>query len=102
MASLTLEEAKKKVAEAMAPPYLRIKFSYDMVIVLPYLRGIELLTILVDAEKLDGNYRRPTLESLGEDSISVEILSATYRDQIKMSMLLDVDIETVRNSQPPF
>lgn len=102
MAKLTLAEAKKKVAEAMAPPYLRIKFSYDMIIVLPYLKGIELLTVLAEAEKLEDDYRRPTLESLGESSITVEILSAAHRDQIKMSMLLDVDIVTLRNPQPPF
>ena len=100
--SVTVEEAKELIKEAMAPPFLRIKFGYSSEIVLPYLKGIELLTLLAEAEKYDGDYRRPKIESLSDDEISMSILSSKDRDNIKMSMLLNVDIQDIKGSKPPF
>lgn len=99
---MTVEEAKELIKEAMAPPFLRIKFSYGMEIVLPYLKGIELLTLLAEAEKYEADYRRPKIGSLSDDEISMSILSSKDRDNIKMSMLLDIDIQDIKGSKPPF
>ena len=99
---ITVEEAKELIKEAMAPPFLRIKFSYSMEIVLPYLKGIELLTLLAEAEKYSEDYRRPKIEPLSDDEISMSILSSKDRDIIKMSMLLNIDVQDIKGNKTPF
>lgn len=99
---ITVEEAKELIKEAMAPPFLRIKFSYSMEIILPYLKGIELLTLLAEAEKYDSDYRRPKIESLSDEDISMSILSSKDRDIIKMSMLLNIDVQDIKGNKTPF
>ena len=99
---ITVEEAKELIKEAMAPPFLRIKFSYSTEIVLPYLKGIELLTLLAEAEKYSEDYRRPKIESLSDEDISMSILSSKDRDIIKMSMLLNIDVQDIKGNKTPF
>ena len=99
---VTVEEAKELIKEAMAPPFLRIKFGYSFEIVLPYLKGIELLTLLAEAEKYESDYRRPTIESLSDSDINMSILSSKDRDIIKMSMLLNLDVDDIKGNKPPF
>ena len=99
---ISVEEAKELIKEAMAPPFLRIKFSYNFELILPYLKGIELLTLLSEAEKYEGDYRRPKIEALSDEEISMSILSSKDRDNIKMSMLLNIDVQDIKGNKPPF
>lgn len=97
---MDIEEAKKRVKELKPPEnYMLIKFSYDCKILLPYADGVQVIAALKSAEKYESSYSRPKITPWDNDQSTFSIISKKECNQIRMAQLLDIDINTLKESE---
>lgn len=91
--------ALKKVSarKTVDDNFMRIKFSYDNVIILPYKDGVALLECLQKAERLKEGYReKPTITGLDVDSFTANQVSHEDYRAYKIAMLLNCTLDEVK------
>ena len=90
-----IQASKKEVK----PSYLLVSFGYDRNYVFSYKEGMAFLSVLENAEQLEESYSKPS--NIGEltSSIQVRPLTNTEYMSYKISNLLQISLEEVRQLQ---
>ena len=98
METQNYQAAVKKI-QATKPKenYLLCTISWDIKMVLPYKVGMVLMEALGQAERLVEEYgKSPSIQPFDRDRIGISILSAKEYEQIRISQLLKVPLDTVK------
>lgn len=92
------EAIKKAQSHKPKENLLTFQFTYGEKFVLPYKDGLTLMTALQNAEIIKEDYsaKRTRIQSVPENHIRCVVLSRTEYEQIKISQLLDVPLDDVK------
>ena len=92
------QEAIKKIQSHKAKDnYMLCTVSWDVNLVFPYKAGLAFIEALGQAEKLVEEYNKPPgIQPIDRDKIQFRVLSAKEYEQIRISQLLKVPLDTVK------
>lgn len=92
------KEAVKKVQATKPKENLMvIRLNYDTNLLVPHNQGVALLSALENAELLHESYgRNKEIKYIERDNIQCSLMSRTEYEQIKISMLLNVSLDEVK------
>lgn len=96
------QQALKQIQASMKeakPPYLLVKIAYDREYVFPYKVGLTFVAALEDAEQMFREYHKPS--NIGELTSQIEIMPFSNSEYLayKISNLLQISLEEVRQLQ---
>lgn len=92
-------QAAVKKIQATKPKeyYLLCNISWNLKIVLPYKAGLALMEALGQAERLVEEYDKPpSIQPFNRDCLHLGVLSAKEYEQIRISQLLKVPLDTIK------
>ena len=92
-------QAAVKKIQATKPKenYLLCNISWNLKMVLSYKAGLALMEALGQAEQLVEEYGKPpSIQPFDRDRVSLGVLSAKEYEQIRISQLLKVPLDTVK------
>jgi hypothetical protein len=101
MENIEFKEALKRVqSKKTRENYLVIKLSYDTKLIVPYKEGLPLVAALNNAELLNESYGKPKrITEFDKETVVIQLLSATEYDRIKVSALLNMDPNELKEIQ---
>ena len=95
---MNITDAVKKVrAEKPKENLMLLRLNYDTQLVLPFKDGLVILGALANAEKLCDNYgKQKRIVGVDKDAFSSTLLPYQEYEQIKISALLNISLDEVK------
>lgn len=91
------EAAKKVKAEKPRDNYMILEFGYDHKIVLPHKDGVQIISALLNAERLRESYGDPKrITEIERDAIKTQTMSYAEYERFKIATLLGITPEEVK------
>jgi hypothetical protein len=98
---MEFKEALKKVqSKKPKENYLVVRLNYETRLIIPYKDGLALVSALNNAELLNESYGKPKrITEFDKESIVMQVLSASEYDRIKISALLNMNPDELKEIQ---
>lgn len=105
---MTISYTEYKKAKDSIKPYrpgesfLKIRFGYSNILVMPYKDGVKFLEVLEAAEAMTSEYSDTRITPLNKESVRIEIMSKEEYGQIKLCGLLDCSLSELIEAEASF